>query len=455
MAFSSPTDEISRLIVEASFDDFPAEVVDAAKLSLLDWTAVTLGGTHEPSTKILIDLIKELGGERQASILGRGIATTTLHAALVNGTMAHTLDYDDAHSETRNHTSAPLVPALLAIAEQKEMSGQDLITAYIVGFEVSTRIGLALGKRYYENGWHATSILGRFGAAAGAAKLLGLNTRQVKNALGIAATQTGGIRGVFGTMSKPFHAGKAAMDGMLSAMLAQRDFSGPKGILDDNSDYVRLFSEEYDSVHLSKKPGRNYHVLGNSLKLHAACLLLHPIIDGLLAIKTEFDFKPETIQRIKLEVAPLCLTVTDKPSIVDGAEGKFSLHFCAALAVMRGKVGSNEFTETMVNDPGIRNLMQKIEVKCNASLKETEADVVVYLAKDRRLAKHVSAPRGDPRKPLTFAEIEEKFKDLNRQVISEERIGEIAAAVATVEKMSNIAILVRLCCFGVVDTMSR
>lgn len=177
---------------------------------------------------ILIELVEEMGGRKQASILGHGIKTNVLNAALVNGTMSHVLDYDDAHSGTRSHPSAPLIPALLSVCEYKGGSGDELVTAFITGFEVSTRIGLALGNAYYDSGWHATSILGRFGAAAGVGKLLNLDAKQLANAFALAGTQAGGLRRVFGTMGKPFHAGKAAMDGMLSALLSQ-GFYSPEG----------------------------------------------------------------------------------------------------------------------------------------------------------------------------------------------------------------------------------
>ena len=448
MTVSNVTEAISRFIVESSFENLPKEVVEAGKRSFLDWISVTLGGTKEPPARILIDFVEELGGEKQASILGHGIRTSTLNAAFVNGAMSHILDYDDAHSETRNHTSAPLFPVVLAIAENKGLNGQDLLTAYITGFEVSSRIGLALGKRYYEEGWHATSILGRFGAAAGSSCLMGLKTEQVIHALGLAGTQSGGIRSAFGTMAKPFHAGKAAADGLLSAMLAQRNFTGPKDIFEDNSEYVGIFSEEYDSGHIMKGLGKNYHILTNSFKLHAACLLLHPVIDGLLSIKREHNPSPEEIESIELEVAPLCLSVTDKPRVVDGVEGKFSLHFCSALAMTKGKLGNREFTDALVNDRRIRDLMKKVRVRGNLSLDEAEANVVVGVVNGRRYSRHITAPKGHPRNPMTFDEILEKFKDLNRGVISEERIAEIAEIVKNLQDLLNIRKLIELCDFG-------
>ena len=438
------TETISQFIVNSSFEDFPKEVVEAAKRSLLDWISVTLGGSKETVARILVDHTEEMGGKEQATILGYGIKTNILNTAFVNGTMSHILDYDDAHSETRNHTSAPLFPAVLAIAEYGELGGRELLTAYIIGYDVSTRIGLALGKGYYEGGWHATSILGRFGAAVGTCKLLRLKTEQIMHALGLAATQTGGIRGAFGTMGKPFHAGKASMDGLLSAKLAQRGFTGPNGIFEHDSEYIRLFSKEYEPGHIIKGLGQNYHILNNSFKLYAACLLLHPVIDGLISIKGEYNPSLEMIDGIELEVAPLCLAVTNRPKVMNGFEAKFSLQFCSAVAIAKGRVGTREFAEELLKDACITKLMQKVEVKTNASLKETEANIMVRMSMGSNHSRHVSSPKGDPRNPLTFDDLLEKFRDLNHGSISEDKIEDIRGILLNLENIPNISRLVDL-----------
>jgi 2-methylcitrate dehydratase PrpD len=443
-----PTEYLCKFIVELSFQDFSREVLEMSKVCLLDWLGVTLGGLKEPASVKLFDLVEPLGGEAQATILGHGLKTTSLNAAFVNGVMAHVLDYDDAHSETRNHTSAPLVAAVLAVAEHHHLSGPDFLEAYLTGFEVSSRIGLALGKQYYERGWHATSILGRFGAAVGTSKALRLNARQVENALGLAATQSGGIRSAFGTMAKPFHAGKAAMDGMLSALLSQSGFTGPKAVLDDDSEYVTLFSSEFDPNFLTRPVTQDFHIMTTSMKLYAACLLLHPVIDGLLAIRDECGTEPKDIQRIELEVAPLCLSVTDNPKVQTDMEGKFSIQFCSALALAKGKVGSRNFLSDSLNDSQIRDLMQKVNAKTNPKLRETEAKMSVYTSEGLEHRRHVSSPKGDPGNPVAFDEIVEKFGDLNEDKLSKKNIQEIVACVRELEAVPDVGHLVRLCCPG-------
>ncbi|MFC1820162.1 MmgE/PrpD family protein [Thermodesulfobacteriota bacterium] len=446
MKNNSPTNELANFIVNMRFTDLSKEQIDAAKRCFLDWLGVTIGGIREPPAKILVDLIEELGGKKQASVIGYGRKTSILNAALVNGTMAHSLDYDDAHMYTRNHPSAPLIAALLPVSEYKKLPGTELITAFILGFEVSTRIGLALGNDYYDLGWHATPVLGRFGVAAGVGKLLGLDTEKLKNAFGLAATQTGGIRKVFGTMGKPFHAGKAAMDGILSTILADKGFTAPKDILDEDSGFLGILSSKIDLDQITSELGEKFHVFDVSFKPHAACLAMHPPIDGLISIRNEYRIDPENIDRIDLEVAPICLVLGDNKNPESGLEGKFSVYYCAALAVTEGQARNNVFSDEMIRATHIRRLMEKTVVKGNESFQESEAKIKVVSKDGGLFEKHIIAPKGDPRNPLNFDEIVEKFTDLSKCILPENNVEQIVSLIQNLEKLENIMELIRICC---------
>jgi len=439
------TERLSNFVVQTHIGDFPEEVIETSKKCFLDWMGVAFGGMGDGSVKILIDLIKEIGGQKQASVFGYGIKTNILNAAFVNGMMSHVLDYDDAHRDSRSHPSVPMIPALLSVSEHKKLNGAELITAFVSGFEVSTRIGMALGKAYYESGWHATSVLGRFGAAAGVGKLLRLDGNQLVNAFGLAATQAGGLRRVFGTMGKPFHAGKAAMDGMLSAMLAQRGFTASDDILDGKSNFFEMFSPKYDARLLYQGLGKDFQVLKDSFKPHAACLLTHPAIDGLIRIRETNPIHPDSIEQIDLEVSPLCLAVTDKVDPKNGLEGKFSLYFCVALAMIHGEAKNSHFTDETVLNPQIRGLMRKIKAHSNKSLEETEANVTVKLKNGNQYSHHVIVPKGDPRNPLSFDEIVRKFMDLAQNILSEKKINQIISMIQRLETLEDISKLSKLC----------
>jgi 2-methylcitrate dehydratase PrpD len=399
----------------------------------------------DPSVEKVIDLVKEMGGVRQASVVGYGLKTTLLNAALINGTLSHVLDYDDAHSGSRSHPSAPLLPALLAISEYHQLKGKEFITAFVTGYEVSTRIGLALGKTYYERGWHATSVLGRFGSAVGAGKLLRLNQKQMASAIGLAATQAGGLRKVFGTMGKPFHTGKASMDGLLSALLTSCGFDAPEDILDGTSGFLRLFSSEHDSHKITQGLGRDFQVQQTSFKPYAACLFIHPVIDGLIRMREKHGFELDSIDWVNLYVSPLCLTVTDKKNPKNGLEGKFSLYFCGAMALSDGKVLESQFTPGKMKDHRIRNLMKKIRASGNNSLRESEARIAIQLKNGSRLKSVVSFPKGDPKNPMSFDEIIEKFNDLTHSLLSHHQRNKIILIVKNLESMENPSTLLKLC----------
>jgi len=439
------TEDLANFVVESCFENLPEEVIKASKKCLLDWIGVTLIGAEDFSIRILIDLMEEMGGQRQATILGYGKKTNVLNAALINGTASHILDYDDAHEGTRSHPSAPLIPALLAISEYKNLSGSEFITAFVLGIEVSTRIGLTLGKSYYNLGWHATPILGRFGVAAGVGKLLKLNEDRLAVAFGLAATNAGGLRRVFGTMGKSFHAGKAAMDGMLSALLSEKGFTAPGDIFDGAPSFFEMFSGEHDPNEMIRGLGKDYQILKNSFKLYAACLLTHAAIDGLIWMRREFNFHSGSVEQIELEVCPACLAVTENTNPRSALEGKFSIYFCAALALEKGEVKESHFTQKLIDDERIRGLMKKITVIRNESFEESEAHIRVKLKNGTQHSHHVVAPKGDPRNPLSFEEIIEKFEDLNSTVLSRRRMTRMIDLIQNLEKLQNLSELIRLC----------
>jgi len=277
--------KLAEYVHDTSFEDLSDSVVRYTKFCLFDWIGVTLGGSTEEAGVILFDAVCEMGGKEQATILGKGVKTNILFAALVNGCMSHALDYDDTHVGSSIHPSVCLAPAVIAVGEFMHSSGKDLITAFALGFEISTRIGAAIGLSHYEHGWHATATIGRFGAAAGAAKLLGLSPDEIVNAFGLSGTQIGGLRQVFGTMSKPFHAGKAAMDGALSALLAKRGFDSSQQIFEGQFGIGNVYSSNPDFPTLTKNLGAKYQILNVAFKPYASALGTHPIIEAILDIK--------------------------------------------------------------------------------------------------------------------------------------------------------------------------
>jgi 2-methylcitrate dehydratase PrpD len=440
------TERLARFISECKYAWLPNDVVAGVKRCFLDWIGVTLGATGDDGAKILLGVVQGHGGKRQASIFGSRARTTMLQAALVNGTMSHALDYDDAHNVVRTHPSAPLVPALFAVAEYFQLPGKELITAFVAGYETTVRIGRALGKEYYERGWHATSVLGRFGAAAGTARLLRLPPDKTAVALGLAATQAGGLRDVFGTMGKAFHAGKAASDGLFAAILAKEGFTAPGDMLEEKKAFSEVLSREYNPELIVKGLGMEYGVGEVNFKPYAACLLVHPVVDAVLAIRTDHRPDPDQIEKIDIRVAPLNLKVTGDFNPQTGFEAKFSLPMAGAMALVFGNVNHSLFTHSVVHDPSVRRLMGVMQAASDASMDENEAVVSIVMKNGQRYSSHITAPKGNPGNPMTFVELASKVRDLSAQVLTPKAVERVVHTVTCLEELGNTAKLVRLCC---------
>ncbi len=439
------TERLARYVLETSYPSFPKEVVHQGKRCFLDLLGVALGGAKQPLSKILVKMVKDFGGQPQATILGHGLKTNVMNAALVNGAMAHALDYDDTHSGSLGHPSAPVIPAVLAVAEWKGLSGKSALESFILGFEVETRIGLGMGMKHYDRGWHATSTFGRFGAAVAAGKLLGLSLEEMKIALGLAGTQAAGLRLVFGTMTKPFHPGKCAFDGVLSAILAQRGFTCAPNIIEGKKGYWEVLGDDSNLEPMVKDLGKKYEVLKNTFKPYAACLLTHPTIDAILEMRNKYNLKPEDVEAISCDVGKFCLDSAGQVEPKTGLSGKFSTYYCAALALAEGVAGENMFTDKKVQDPQMVALRKKVKAKVVPGYKDTEAKVTITAKGGKKYSAYVDTPKGDPRNPPTDEELENKFRSLAPSVLPKPKIDRLVQTIWNMEKLGNIRQLIRLC----------
>ncbi|NWF54982.1 MAG: MmgE/PrpD family protein [Syntrophaceae bacterium] len=439
------TETLARYALEASYQSFPKEVVHQAKRCFLDLIGVALGGANQPLAKVLLKTVREFGGNSQATVWGHGIKTSVAQAALVNGAMAHALDYDDTHVRAMGHPSAPLIPALLAVGEWKGASGKEALEAFIAGFEVETRIGEGMGVKHYDRGWHATATFGRFGAAVGAGKILGLDLEQMKRAMGLAGTQAAGLRLVFGTMTKPFHPGKSAFDGVLSAILAQRGFTCASNIIEGKKGYLEALGEDSRLEPMVKNLGKKYEVLNNTFKPYAACLFTHPTIDALIQMRNKYRLRPEEVEEISCDVARFCLDAAGQGEPKTALAGKFSVYYCAALALAEGVAGEDMFTDRKVLDPRMVALRKKVKARGVPGYKDTEAKVTVTTKEGKTYSIHVDIPKGDPRNPPNDKEMEEKFRSLAGGVLAKPKRDRLVKTIWGLEKLGNIRQLTRLC----------
>ena len=264
----SVTKGLANFVVKTTFDDLPKEVREHAKLCVLDWLGAALAGCREPPAKIITSIIRKIGGKEESGIIGTNIRTSCVNAALANGIIGHAVEMDDIHQEAIIHPAAPVLPVALAVAERDNANGKDLITAIVVGYEVEIRIGRTINPSHYQF-WHTTGTCGAFGAAAAAGKLLGLDEKSMVYAFGIAGTTAAGLVEVFGTMSKPLNPGRAAMDGVLAAMLAKEGLTSSTEILEAEGGYLRATAKEFNVEEIIENLGKNFGIINNIFKRHA------------------------------------------------------------------------------------------------------------------------------------------------------------------------------------------
>ena len=260
------TQRLAEFVCATQFDDLPEHVVTKAKECFLDWQGVALAGTTDPGAKIMMQYAAAFGGKPEASVIGSTLKIDLANAALANGMIGHALDFDDYHDETVIHASAACVPAILAIAEKFNTPGREFINAMVLGIDVCIRIGLGLGDYHYQRGWHTTATAGTFGATAGAAKLMGLTVDQLVTAFGICGTQASGLRQAFGTMTKPFHAGKVSMEGIMSASLASLGFTASQTMIEGDLGLLDVLTEAPNKAILLDQLGQKFYITHLSVK---------------------------------------------------------------------------------------------------------------------------------------------------------------------------------------------
>jgi 2-methylcitrate dehydratase PrpD len=438
------TDALVAFVLDLDMAALPAEVVEAAGLCLTDWLGTAVRGAREPLAAALHTVVRGAGGTPEATVVGTGIRTSALWASLANGAQAHALDFDDTHIPSLIHCSAPVAPVVLALGEQRRLTGERVLAAFVAGFEVEARIGRVLGHALAHRGWHATGVLGHFGAVAAAGKLLGLDAGRLRHAVGIAGTQAAGLELSFGTMCKPLHPGKAAMNGLLAALLAEQGFTGPVSVLEDPAGLGGTFLGPDRVGAALDGLGTRFEVLENSVKPYAACLLTHATIDAGRAIRAAAHPGLDEITGVECRVHPLGLQVAAHPSPETGLQGKFSLAFCAALALARGEAGEGEFTEATVRDATLGRLAARVRLAGDGDLAPNEARMTVRLADGRVLEHHVKAARGTAENPLSREEMEDKFRGLAGVVLARERVETLVQRLRGFAGLPDVAALAAL-----------
>ena len=439
--FGTPNSiEASKFISSALDRNYPREILEAAKMCLVDWFGVALGAWNEPPAKAVRKTVLNWGSSGQSQVLlGPKIAPSA--AALINGTMAHCLDYDDTHVGSTTHISAPTIAASLAIGTHLNKTESDILRALITGFEVAARLGKNAGQSANLNGFHATGIFGTFSSVSAACVLYRLSEEDIQNALGAAATQTGGLSASFGTMSKPFHAGKAAFNGILSAELAKENLVTKRDLIEPNGGLSKSLYQDGGAKLATLAFSNDWEITQNTFKPYAACLLTHALIDA--AKKIGQQIESTEIIEIEAIVSDPALALAGKNNPTTSMEGKFSLSYCAALGLNGYKATEKDFSEERLAESEVRRLTQIVKIKPSTVMPQTAAELKVKVKNGKTFVENVPLALGNPGNPMLWDDIGSKFSGLVEPVLGT-GTSQLYCLLRNFEEPGNLKEVVRL-----------
>lgn len=454
----TPTQEVAKFVATTRFRDVPKDVVQLARGFILDGLGVALAGSTDECSRIVQAHIRRMNGRGESSILGVNLKAPSAKAALANGVAGHAMDYDDTQLSTSReavyglltHPTTPVLAAALAIGETAKISGEELLLAYLLGVEVECRIADAINPRHYQSGFHSTATMGGLGAAVAVGKILGLKEEQLTRTLGIAASMASGLRENFGTMTKPLHAGRAAENGVTAALLARDGFTAATNILEARRGFFNAMAGGYDELKLSGRLGAPFFMKepGVSIKPYPSGSLSHPAQDLILDLVKAHDLRAGDIEQIDVGTNSNVPNALIYPMPKTALEGKFSIPFCMAIAVLERKAGIAQFHDRKVRDKKVVDLMKRVTLYVDDELEQLGYDQVrsrvrVKLKDGRVIEGRYDVARGHPEKPMTWAELSEKFRDCADLVLPRSKVNDAITLVGRIEQLKSLAPLLK------------
>jgi len=403
---------LANFVAATSWMDVAAQSHEA-KRSILNFFATALGSAYDPAVTSALRTLSPFSGAATSVIIGRPERLDALGAAFVNAISANLLDFDDTHLDTIIHPAAPVAAPVLALAQARGFSGQEVVVAFILGVEVECRIGNAVSPGHYARGWHITSTCGVFGAAAACARLLGLSADGIANAIGIAASQSAGIVENLPSAAKNVSVGNAARNGLFAALLAAEGYGASARAIEGPLGWARAMGDEPDLERLIGGLGNNWEIAKNTYKPYPAGIVFHAVIDACFKLRARLNRGVDDIASITVQGSALLLARGDRP-VRNQRDARVSIHHCAACALLSGAAGVPEFAEPIVFRPDIVSLRQKVRAELDTSLPDGAARVGIHLASGETLSETVMAARGSLADPLSDFDIEAKLRDCSR-----------------------------------------
>jgi 2-methylcitrate dehydratase PrpD len=424
--------------------DLPGPAVTIARHCILDWFGVTIAGASEPAVAILAGALQPGGGGGAATLVGLAGRAPPLDAAMINGTASHALDFDDVNMAILGHPTVAVLPGLLALAEERGASQDDVLVAFVVGYDVACRVGALMSPGHYDRGFHCTSTVGSIGAAAACGRLLGLDAARMAMALGAAATQASGLKSMFGTMCKPLHAGMAARNGLLAARLAEAGFTSRPDALECAQGFARTQSPDFRPDAAMQDASADHHIRNNLFKYHAACYLTHGAIEAARTLRARPGASSNAIRAIALKVAPVTDRVCNLAAPATGLEAKFSLRLTVAMALAgRDTSAIGSYTDALTAEPELVRLRDLVAIEFVADRPEAWAEVTIETADGTRHTAGHDAGEPDRDLDRQGARLAVKFGALAGPVLGHDADA-LAAALAAFGGSGTIADIMRL-----------
>ncbi len=414
------SETLAQFIGSCKYETLPEPVRELARRCVLDWIGSAIRGSVEPPARMYANFAREEGGAARATAVTGKMKTSVSWAAQINAAASHTVEMDDLHPGSVLHAAAPIIAAAIAVGESIDSAGDELLAAIVAGYEVAIRAGEAAGRSHYDF-WHTTATCGIFGAAAATAKLLNLSNEQTVHALGSAGTQSAGLWQFLddGAMSKQLHTAHAAGAGILAGQLAQRGFTAATQIFEGRKGFLAAMSRDPDAKKLTANLGQDYRMLTNSFKRHASCRHTHSAIDAALILRNEKKIGTNDVEAVQVDLYPAGFHLLSEVEATSGYAARFSIPYTVAAALVRGRVGLNEFEDIHSDD--IRNMMPRIRLVRNDAMgkdypEKWPARVVAKMKNGESITATVEYPRGDAKNPLSLQELQDKFRGLTDKV---------------------------------------
>ena len=453
-----PTQEVAHFIARTRYRDIPSDLRQLARGFILDGLGVALAGSTDECSRIVQAHIRQMNGRGESSVIGTSLSAPAAKAALANGVAGHAMDYDDTQLSTSKqavyglltHPTTPVLAAVLAIGEKEKIGGEQFVLAYVLGVEVECRIADAINPRHYQDGFHSTATMGGLGAAMAVGKILGLNETELIRTLGIAASMASGLRENFGTMTKPLHAGRAAENGVNAALLARDGFTAAANILEARRGFFNAMAGGFDESKIAGRLGAPYFMKepGISIKPYPSGSLSHPAQDLILDLVQQHDLHDDDIERIDVGTNSNVPNALIYPMPKTALEGKFSIPFCMAIAVLERKASIAQFQDRKVLDKKVIEMMKRVTLYVDDELEKLGYDQVrsrirVRLKNGRVIEGRYDVARGHPEKPMSWTELSDKFRDCARLVLADKDAETTIQLVGRIDELQSLKPLYR------------